>query len=457
MVEGVDVVLLAGFGAKSLYPVATDSMPLALLPVGNKPLISYGLSTVACCGAGRILVMVSGTEASQQIRAYLADNPPDKPCEVVEVDGDAGSAGALRLALQKIQSSDFLLATEEIVSDCNVAALMAAHRVNAATATVMLGRTRTSPSSETKPGKAPKNVDYIGLDERREQLLFHASKSGKQAPDLKVAVAAMKRAGAMTVRTDLVDLQVYMFNAEAVSSLLQRFPTMTSVKEEVLPLLVQQQFRAPRPRSGGASEGDAPDTAPEGSLTLSPGETAPQPEEPQLYDWQRFNHSRGTAGSSWPAWCGVIDASKAGYCELVDSIQAYADINREVVDPARLERLTGRKPSKYDNHVPTTARLGNRTTVGAACAVGERTVLGDKCGVKRSVIGSDCRIGNNCKVVNSVLMDGITLGDNCDVRNTVICSGCRVGEDASLRDCQVGYNYDVAENADHKDETLARE
>ena len=37
------------------------------------------------------------------------------------------------------------------------------HFVREAAATVLLSHRKTSPASETKPGKAPKNVDYIGV------------------------------------------------------------------------------------------------------------------------------------------------------------------------------------------------------------------------------------------------------------------------------------------------------
>ena len=42
-------------------------------------------------------------------------------------------------------------------------ALAASHHTSDATVTVLLKERRVSPSSETKLGKAPKNVDYIGM------------------------------------------------------------------------------------------------------------------------------------------------------------------------------------------------------------------------------------------------------------------------------------------------------
>ena len=41
-------------------------------------------------------------------------------------------------------------------------ALLASHFVNSATCTSLFTRRKTSASAETKPGKAPSNVDYVG-------------------------------------------------------------------------------------------------------------------------------------------------------------------------------------------------------------------------------------------------------------------------------------------------------
>lgn len=123
--------------------------------------------------------------------------------------------------------------------------------------------------------------------------------------------------------------------------------------------------------------------------------------------------------------------------------------------------------------------------------------MGDKCSVKRSVIGRHCRIGSNVKVrlfslfrfeenlfilqlmiffavsfgtnmivvflclvlymhletsigfhilqiVNSVVMNHVTIGDGCSVQGSVVCSNVQLQERATLRDCQVshsGTNY----------------
>ena len=53
---------------------------------------------------------------------------------------------------------------------------------------------------------------------------------------------------------------------------------------------------------------------------------------------------------------------------------------------------------KHDNWVDPSVKLGGKTTVGAGCIIGAATLVADKCSIKRSVVGHDCKIGSNAKV-----------------------------------------------------------
>ncbi len=55
------------------------------------------------------------------------------------------------------------------------------------------------------------NVDYVGLDLSREELLFYAS-SPEAIRDLKLPLHAVRRNGAMTISSDLVDAHLYVFS-----------------------------------------------------------------------------------------------------------------------------------------------------------------------------------------------------------------------------------------------------
>ncbi|CAH8286123.1 unnamed protein product [Eruca vesicaria subsp. sativa] len=156
------------------------------------------------------------------------------------------------------------------------------------------------------------------------------------------------------------------------------------------------------------------------------------------------------------------------------------DVNRDVSHVSGdANHLSGYSFSAHHNIVHPSAELGSKTTVnpvhvcicfvsfdhtltfcglqvGPHCMLGEGSQVGDKCSVKRSVIGRHCRIGSNVKVVNSVVMDHATIGDGCSILGSVICSNAQLQERVSLRDCQVEAGYIIFAGGEHKGETFAR-
>ena len=100
---------------------------------------------------------------------------------------------------------------------------------------------------------------------------------------------------------------------------------------------------------------------------------------------------------------------------------------REVVASTHADRLLDAKlNAKHGNYVHETVQMGSKTTVASACMIGRGSSLGDKCSVKRSVLGSNCRLGANVKIINSVLMDGVIVDDGCHVQNSLICCGAHL-------------------------------
>lgn len=110
----------------------------------------------------------------------------------------------------------------------------------------------------------------------------------------------------------------------------------------------------------------------------------------------------------------------------------------QVADVNVALHLSGLKASKqFENVVPASVQIGNKSTIASGCILGEGCVLGDKSSIKRSVLGSGCKLGANVKIINSVLQDGVVVGDGCTVQNTILCAGVVVKERATLKDCQV--------------------
>lgn len=73
-----------------------------------------------------------------------------------------GTADAVRAVAGSIRTDHFVLLSSDLVTDLPLRSLIASHFVRGSLVSSLLYPRRVSPSSETKPGKAPKNVDYIG-------------------------------------------------------------------------------------------------------------------------------------------------------------------------------------------------------------------------------------------------------------------------------------------------------
>ena len=84
--------------------------------------------------------------------------------------------------------------------------------------------------------------------------------------------------------------------------------------------------------------------------------------------------------------------------------------------------LTAKPNSRFENFVHESVQLGSKATVSAGCIVGKGSILGDKCSVKRSIIGSTCKLGNSVKIVGSILMDDVIIEDGSHIQNSIICS-----------------------------------
>ncbi|PHT42590.1 hypothetical protein CQW23_16615 [Capsicum baccatum] len=82
--------------------------------------------------------------------------------------------------------------------------------------------------------------------------------------------------------------------------------------------------------------------------------------------------------------------------------------------------------------------------------------MGEKCRVKKFVVGRHCRIGSNVKVVNSVIMNHVTIRDGRSVQGSIICSKVQLQECVVLRDFQVGAGYVVSAGSKYKGESLAK-
>ncbi|CAM6098200.1 unnamed protein product [Calypogeia fissa] len=453
------VIVLAGGGgsqSKELFPLVTKDLPKPLLPVGNRPLISYALELLESSGIKDLIVAVPGDEAATQVQNWILNAFDDRLHVVVEsVPEDCETADILRKIAHRLTATDFVVVSGDLISDVPLGAVAATHRRQGAVMTSLLyHRPNVSSSDVTTSSPAKDKLkqptsDIIGLDSTHQYLLFLASR-GQVEKDLKIRRSLLQAVGQMEVHTDLIDAQLYAFNTKLVQEVLETRPGIKSIKHDLVPYLIRSQLR---PGSGSippaaVSSDESSDNLP-GVLV---GDRAPQ--SPNPADEVANLLRRVCSVSPPPLKCCAYIASQANYCARVSSLPAYMDINRAVA--GEVVHLTGHEVSKQNNVVHATAVLGSRTTVGTSCIVGEGSQMGDKCKIKRSVVGRHCRFGSNVTITNSVVMNYVTLEDHCSIQGSVICSNAHLQQRSSLKDCQVGASYNVAENSEHREEAMVK-
>ncbi|GAA0138266.1 translation initiation factor [Lithospermum erythrorhizon] len=454
------VVVLAGGFEKNLAPLVSKDIPKALLPVANRPVLSYVLELLEQYNLKDLIVVVEGESAALSVGGWISSAYVDRlHVEVAAVPEDVGTAGALRAIDHHLTASDILVVSGDLVCDVPLGRIGAAHRRHDAVVTAMLcsspvsGPSDSGASGGKDKAKKPGLHNIIGLDPTN-RFLVHIASGAELDKDIRVSMNILRTVGEMEIRADLMDAHMYAFKRSILQEVLRQKETFQSLKSDVLPYLVKSQLRSELPTNGVHTEenGNDKDGSDSSNVMLS-----------QLLAnacTQSFHEQYGLGPNGCAPFsrkthkCCVYIASKSNYCARLNSIQAFSDINRDVIGDAN--HLSGYDFSAQNNIIHPTAVLGSKTTVGPQCMVGEGSEMGDKCSVKKSVIGRHCRIGSNVKIANSVVMDHVTIGDGCSIQGSIVCNNVQLQERAVLKDCQVGAGYVITSGSEYKGESLAK-
>ncbi|XP_022756142.1 translation initiation factor eIF-2B subunit gamma-like [Durio zibethinus] len=454
------VVVLAGDTSKNLAPLVSKELPKPLLPVANRPVLYYVLHQLEQSNLKDLIVVVEGKETAVLVGDWIFGTFVDRlHVEIAAVPEVIGTAGAIRAISHHLTAKDILVVSGDLVSDVPPGAVAATHRRHDAVATAMLCSVPVSGPSESgsaggkDKAKKPGRYNIIGLDPGK-QFLLHIATGAEIEKDTRLQKRIIRAVGQMEIRSDLMDAHMYAFKRSVLQEVLDQKDTFQSLKQDVLPYLVRSQLKSeallngfPKAEETGNGKVSSQNKQVFVSQILANASTTsfhqPSSVDPDGYVSTRKTHT-----------CCAYIASSSKYCVRLNSIQAFMDINRDVTGEAN--HLLSDTSSDHNNIIGPSPKLGTKTTVGPNCMLGEGSEMGDKCQVKRSVIGRHCRIGSHVKVVNSVVMNHVTIGDGCIIQGSVICSNVQLQERVVLKDCQVGAGFVVTAGSEYKRESLAR-
>jgi len=127
------VVIMAG-GKGTRLDLFTKILPKPLIPIGEKPIIGHIMDNFSKYGFKRF--MVSLNYKAEMIKIYFSDNNHDYKIDYVHEDSFLGTAGALKLARDKLDDT-FIVSNCDVIIDTNLDCLFNYHKEKGNHATIL--------------------------------------------------------------------------------------------------------------------------------------------------------------------------------------------------------------------------------------------------------------------------------------------------------------------------------
>eukprot|EP00002_Diphylleia_rotans_P024988 TRINITY_DN4934_c0_g1_i3.p1 TRINITY_DN4934_c0_g1~~TRINITY_DN4934_c0_g1_i3.p1 ORF type:complete len:405 (+),score=87.39 TRINITY_DN4934_c0_g1_i3:54-1268(+) len=388
------VILAAGKG-HYLYPL-TERISKPLLPLANRPLISYPLSLLEKAGFTDVIIIT--TQAAQSpIRQLINEryNHKIKPHFKI-VDEEMGSARALLLAKELIKT-DFFVLSADMISDVPLQVLADSHRMHQSTVTIYL-RDKSSDEkgqgSSKKSSNASDDLDYVAYDPKSSRVAFIQNIDNIQEEEIAFPTKILRKIPNLTFHSKMQDMHLYVFS-RWVLELLEMNPRLESLRLHLIPYLVKKQFS---------------NYAVEGNVRKLP-ESAFANQGTALADWSHLQAFRESAREIVKCYAHV---SREGICYRINNTEAYLEALRDIakiVDTYSPWENVAPSKVKIDKYVDQSVDLHQRSTIGPECVVGHSTKIGEKSSLKKSIVGNHCVIGANVKITNSIIMAQVRIND----------------------------------------------
>eukprot|EP00468_Gymnochlora_sp_CCMP2014_P005937 CAMPEP_0167756968 /NCGR_PEP_ID=MMETSP0110_2-20121227/9673_1 /TAXON_ID=629695 /ORGANISM="Gymnochlora sp., Strain CCMP2014" /LENGTH=441 /DNA_ID=CAMNT_0007643123 /DNA_START=108 /DNA_END=1433 /DNA_ORIENTATION=+ len=425
-------ILLAG-GAGSRMSPLQEKVAKCLLPVGNRPLISYQLDMLEKAGLKECLV-VTTKHISQQVSLYFEKYEGKMRCSVHVVADHTGTAEALRHIAERIVT-DFIVVSADVITDVKLLVMADTHRSHDALVTFMLTESSQQGVDEKKKPAATykPECNFIGLEDRTSRVLLYTPKAYVKEM-FRVSKRLLQRHSSMRVHSRMEDSHIYIFSHNVIKIIMEE-KNLSSLQNEVLPLLVKMQFD------------DSKDS---------------KEKKKQFTQIAALEMSSVPPKTNNLVSCMAYLPEGGQFCMRVNTVAAFKYANREIgsLSDSDGKVLISQRGPFADQAVRSKKDKSARPpfNVGKDCIVGISGVqIGNKSTLKKSVIGNYCKIGAKCRISNCVLMDHVTIEDQVTLTDTVVCSNAHIQKNSSLDNCEVGSNFTVEAKTKSKKEKFSNE
>ena len=195
----------------NLYPL-TEDLPLGLLPVANRPLLSYQLELLARSQSFSQVLVLTIERWHDKLSTWVCEQYKGPlQIELLVVPDDAGSADSLRHIRDKL-TKDFVLLAGDVISDVPFQRMADQHRLQGAAVTAVFRESAPREAGVAKKARDLDGIDFVGIDERGGRLLaIEAAADCSEHNAVPVSQSLLRSYPHVSLRTDLVDAHIYIF------------------------------------------------------------------------------------------------------------------------------------------------------------------------------------------------------------------------------------------------------
>eukprot|EP01127_Copromyxa_protea_P024528 TRINITY_DN9718_c0_g1_i1.p1 TRINITY_DN9718_c0_g1~~TRINITY_DN9718_c0_g1_i1.p1 ORF type:complete len:449 (+),score=104.78 TRINITY_DN9718_c0_g1_i1:1-1347(+) len=416
LIHDFQIVILAGGSGRGLRPMTSDQMPKALLPVANRVLLSYQLEFVSKLGFPEVIVVTTERyeDAIQQFLHIHKDTTHDAVQVVLKVVPDYFGTAAVLVSLKPELKGDIIVMGADVIVEGDFLHHMAdMHRAKDAAVTVLAWQTKVE---EDKPPAADEIVEYFAVDPKTDRLLMLFDSDSLNTDFIKVKKKLFRRFPNFVLYPTMRDAHFYMFSKWTLDVLEKNQESMESIQADFIPFLTRCQYEK----------------------HLVDGVNVPSILSPQVADMSSYRNDPTDKVKCF--MYKFPDQGGKKYCDRVDSIASFLEINRKIAEGGKeYQPYEPKGPlPKILNFIATSAKIEKTTAVPSGSIIGADTSVGERVGVKKGIIGTHCKIGNNAKIINSVIFDHVTIEDGAKVQNSIVGANSYIEKDAELMECIMG-------------------
>lgn len=446
----LEAVILAA-GAGSQMEELTRERPKCLLTVGNQSLIWFSITGLKSVGVTKILILVPDIYESE-IRQYC--HREFKSCKdlilefvAIPTKDDLGTAQSILKVRDNIRGDFIVHSCDTIVDPKTLSFLVNHYRLYDPMMSMLLSDDAKYFQPRPVPGKDGKEHfmrDIIAVEPLdRLQLTANDGYSANKVvflyserdieKNLRIRNRELALHPSLEIYSRFLDTHIYIFKHQMLDFIKQH-EDIAFLKGEMIPLLISEQF-SKLTETGGQdiSKDDVDEVQP----------LARQFDyEIELKEkLENFNPPMSSRSASFRK--ANIPRPRACHSLIVKDLLAY-----------RVNNLG----SYLDSNCCSKAILNmygqkDRKTV-KECIIGENTIFGDKCQIKRGSIGSDCKIGDKVKLIDCIIMDNVEIGSDVNLTECIIGSDSKIGTKCNLKSCIVSYRQTVFEGRKARSEVI---